>query len=150
MAGQAPFGQISETDFSILLEMLSSNMKGRAFLNEYRRRFQPEDTLGLLDSLQRIEGSMDSVRRQLQPEQIADELRHIAMTLDIAIEGAIADEEGNDTARRFALAGQARRELQTLAASLSPGGAERTVAPAGDNQANDRAGYRLRDPSPER
>ena len=46
---------------------------------------------------------MESVRDQLQPERIAGELQHIAMTLDIALEGAEADPEGDETARRFAL-----------------------------------------------
>jgi hypothetical protein len=40
------------------------------------------------------------------------------MTLDIAIEGAVIDPDGDETARRFALADRARRELATLAHSL--------------------------------
>ena len=160
MAGRANFGQISEAEFSSLLQALSSTSKGRSFLDEYRRRSQPEDTLGLLESLQRIETSVGAVRDQLQPERIADELRHIAMSLDIAIEGAEIDPEGDETARRFALADRARHELQTLAASLAGGAAELAVIGNGDgtpqeDAARDRAAraratYRLRDPSAER
>lgn len=153
MAGQATFGRISEREFSSLLQALSSTTKGRAFLNEYRRRFQPEETLSLLDSLQRIEETITAVRDQLQPERIADELRHVAMSLGIALEGASADPEGDDTARRFALAGRARHELETLAASLAgtpdlaiiaDGGGP---APDGTEAPRDGVNYKLRDPS---
>lgn len=155
MAGRADFGQISEREFNSLLQALSSTSKGRAFLNEYRQRSQPEDTLGLIDSLQRIEGTMGAVRDQLQPERIADELRNIAMTLDLAIEGAAVDPEGDDTARRFALADRARHELQTLAASLAGGAPELVVVGDGDGATQEPAGqgqtsYRLRDPAEER
>ncbi len=150
-------GSITETEYSGLLEALSSTSKGRAFLDEYRRRSQPQDTLTLLSSLQRIAATMDGVRDQLRPESIADELRHIAMSLDIAVEGAAADEEGDDKARRFALADRARRELQTLAASLAGGAPEITVVPVGDGAAHggDGAGpggtgYRLRDTASDR
>lgn len=170
MAGQAYFGQISESEFNSLLQALSSTSKGRAFLDEYRRRFQPEDTLGLLRSLQRIEATMVAVRDQLQPERIADELRHIAMSLDIAIEGVEADPEGDETARRFSLAGRARQELETLAAHLAGGshelsvvhpedagsddasgdGADRDDADAGDDESLSGLLYRLRDPAVDR
>jgi hypothetical protein len=146
MAGRANSGKISETEFSSLLQMLSSTAKGRAFLDEYRRRFQPEDTMGLLDSLQRIEGTMGAVRDQLQPERIAEELLHIAMSLDIALEGADADPEGDETARRFALASRARQELQTLAANLAGGGDEIALVHSADGAAAEKTGYRLRDP----
>ncbi len=118
MAGRKKFGPISEPDFDSLLQALSETTKGRAFLKEYRRRCQPTETLGLLDSLQRIESTMASVRDQLQPERIAAEIQHISMTLDIAIEGVEIDPEGDDTARRFALADRARHELATLAESV--------------------------------
>jgi len=119
MPGRKKFGRISEADFSSLLAAISATAKGRAFLDEYRRRGQPSETLGLLDSLKQIESTVDSVRDQLQPEQIARELQHIAMTLDIALDGAEADPEGEETARRFALAERAQRELTTLARSLA-------------------------------
>jgi hypothetical protein len=160
MAGRANFGQISETEFSNLLQTLSATPKGRSFLDEYRRRFQPEDTLGLLESLHRIEATMGTVRDQLRPERIAGELLHIAMSLDIAIDGADTDPEGDDTARRFALADRARRELQTLAASLAGSTLELSLAADGGNAAEngaapdaaapDGAVYRLRDPASER
>ena len=41
------------------------------------------------------------------------------MTLDIAIEGADINSDGDTTARRFALADRARRELATLAKTLA-------------------------------
>ncbi len=147
MAGRANFGTISESEFSDLLEMLSSTTKGRAFLDEYRRRFQPEDTVGLLDSMHRIEDSMDSVRDQLQPERIAEELLHIAMSLDFAIEGAEIDPEGDETARRFALADRARGELRTLATNLSGGPDEIALIHPTNSAAAEAAGYRLRDPA---
>jgi hypothetical protein len=163
MAGRANLGNISETEFSSLLQMLSSTAKGRGFLDEYRRRFQPEDTLGLLDSLQRIEGTMGAVRDQLQPERIAEELLHVAMSLDIAMEGADADPEGDETARRFALADRARHELRMLAANLAGGVPQLSVVHPEDAQAPDGLNggadgdatpgtprYRLRDPAPER
>lgn len=150
MAGQANLGHISEADFSSLLQALSSAPKGRAFLDEYRRRFQPEDTQGLMESLQRIETTSAAVHDQLRPERIAEELRHIAMSLDIAIEGAELDEEGDDTARRFALCARARRELQTLAASLAGGTPAPSVATVSDGVGQEGARYRLRDPAAER
>jgi RNA polymerase sigma-B factor len=76
MAGRKNFGRLSETDFSSLLQALSATTKGRSFLLEYRRRCQPAETLGLLDSLQRIETTIEGVRSQLQPELIAGEIRH--------------------------------------------------------------------------
>jgi hypothetical protein len=118
MSGRKGFGRISESDFSSLLQALSATTKGRSFLDEYRRRAQPEETLGLIDSLQRIETTMEGVRSQLKPELIADELRHVAMTLDLAVEGAEADAEGDETARRFALVKRARHELAMLAESV--------------------------------
>jgi len=56
------------------------------------------------------------VRYKVRPP--ADELRHVAMTLDLAVEGAGADAEGDETARRFALVARARRELAVLAESV--------------------------------
>lgn len=133
MAGRTSGGRISEADFSSLLDALTANPKGRAFLDELRRRSRPDDTLSLLESLHRIEATIGSVRDQLQPERIADELRHVAMTLEIAIEGAPADAAGDEHARRLALVERGRSELATLAASLSgaaePPLAERTVEP---------------------
>lgn len=148
MAGRANFGKISEGEFSDLLEILSSTSKGRSFLDEYRRRFQPEDTVGLLDSMHRIEESMGTVRDQLRPERIAEELLHIAMSLDFAIEGAEADPEGDETARRFALADRARQELRTLASNLAGGPDEiALVHPASSAAADGTGGYKLRDPA---
>ncbi len=118
MAGRKDFGRISEFDFSSLLQALSTTTKGRSFLLEYRRRGQPEETLELLNSLQRIETTIEGVRSQLQPELIAGEIQHVAMTLDIALEGAEIDPEGSETARRFALVERARRELAALSACL--------------------------------
>ena len=119
MADRKKFGPLSEPDFESLLQALSATTKGRSFLDEYRRRFQPAETFGLLQSLSQIEATFGSVRDQLQPERIAGELRHISMTLDIAIEGALADPEGDETARRFALCDRARRELAALSHSLA-------------------------------
>jgi hypothetical protein len=132
MAGRRKFGSISEADFSSLLATISATAKGRAFLDEYRKRCQPSETLGLITSLQQIESSVGSVFDQLRPKQIAGELQHISMTLDIAIDGAEIDPEGDETARRFALADRARRELATLASSLA---GEVAPASADDDQA---------------
>jgi hypothetical protein len=118
MVGRASFGQISETEFSNLLQALSASTKGRLFLDEYRRRSWPEESLALLDSLKRMESTIATVRDQLQPERIADELLRIAMTLEIALDGADADPEGTDSARRFALIDRTRLELASLARSL--------------------------------
>ena len=157
MTGRASLRQISEAEFSRLLEMLSSTAKGRQFLDEYRRRLQPQETLGLLDSLHRIESTMGSVRDQLQPQRIAEELRHIAMSLDIAAEGAVIDPEGSADARRFALVDHARRELQTLAENLGSDAADPAAARPATRPTDvpvdaprDGIGYRLRDPAPER
>ncbi len=119
MGGREKSGRISERDFSSLLTAISATSKGRAFLDEYRRRAQPEGTLDLLNSLRRIESSLGSVRDQLQPERIAGELENIRMTLDIAVDGAASDPEGDETARRFALVERARRELAALALGLA-------------------------------
>ena len=132
MASQTKFAQIAEADFASLLQALSATPKGRAFLAEYRRRGRPEETLGLLEALQRIETAVASVRDQLQPERIADELRRIAMTLDIAVDGANADPEGDETARRMALVGRAVSELSALAASLASEVAPTPVEDDGD------------------
>jgi hypothetical protein len=118
MAGRKKLG-ISESDFSSLLAAVSATAKGRAFLDEYRRRAQPAETLSLLDSLERIESSIGSVRDQLQPERIASELQHVSMTLDIAIDGAESNLQGDETARRFALVDRARRDLAALAHGLA-------------------------------
>jgi hypothetical protein len=112
---------ISEADFSSLLAAISATAKGRAFLDEYRRRYQPYETLSLIDSLKQIESTVDTMRDELKPHRIAGELQNIAMTLDIALDGVEADPEGGESARRFALAGRARQELQTLARSLADG-----------------------------
>ncbi len=132
MAGRTSFGQISEPDFQNLLQALSATAKGRSFLAEYRRRCGPAETFELLDSLHRIERSIASVRDQLRPERIADELRRVAMTLEIATDGTAADADGDETARRMALVGHARAELSTLAAGLAGG-----FAPAPQDQGMD-------------
>jgi hypothetical protein len=144
MAGQAGIGHIGEAEFDRLLEVLSSTSKGRAFLDEYRRRFRPDETLGLLHTMKRIESTVGTVRDQLQPERLADELRSIAMFLDMATEGMEIDPEGDESERRFALAAKARKELLTLAASLA-GAAEPAVVAANDGSAEEPTGYRLRD-----
>ena len=119
MAGSPNSGQISEAEFSSLLGALSGTAKGRGFLAEYRRRACPDDTVSLLDSLERIEATIGSVRDQLQPERIADELRRIGMTLEIAVEGASADTGADEYVRRLALVERGRAELATLASSLA-------------------------------
>jgi len=119
MAGRTSFGQISETEFSNLLKALSATTKGRSFLAEYRRRSRPEETFSLLEALSRIEATIGSVRDQLQPVRIADELQHIAVTLEIATNGLQADAEGSEAERRLALIERARCELAALAASLA-------------------------------
>lgn len=121
MAGRASFEQITETDFSSLFQALSASPKGRLFLDEYRRRNRPEEALQLLDSMKRIEKTIAGMRDQVQPERLADELLNIAMMLEIALDGAPADPEGDDTARRFALIGRARLDLASLAGSLTGG-----------------------------
>ena len=153
MADYTPLGQISESDFSVLLKALSSTSKGRAFLNHYRESFRPEETANLLGSLRGIEKTVEDARDQLKPKRIAEELQHIAMSLDLAIDGMDADPAGDETARRFALADQARRELQTLAATLTDGTSDVTpgARPAQlDGAVSKSASYTLRDPAPER
>ena len=132
MAGRANRGQISESDFSSLLAALSATAKGRAFLAEYQRRARPDDTVLLLGSLQRIEATIGSVRDQLQPERIADELRRVAMTLEIAIEGALSDTAGDENARRIALVERVRSELMSLAESLAGGTIPQVAGPDPD------------------
>lgn len=119
MPGRKKLDPISEPDFEDLLRALSGTTKGRSFLDEYRRRCQPSETLGLLDSLSKIKSTIGTVREQLGPDRIANELQHISMTLDIAIDGAQVDPQGSETARRFALVERARRDLVTLARSLT-------------------------------
>jgi hypothetical protein len=134
MPGRKKIGPISEPDFDNLLQALTATTKGRMFLEEYRRRCQPAETLGLLNSLARIEASISAAKEQLQPERIAQELRHISMTLEIALDGAEANSSGDTTARRFALADRARRELVTLAKSLAG-----EVVPTADGHTRDPA-----------
>jgi len=122
MAGRANFGQISETEFSSLLQALSASSKGRLFLEEYRRRGRPEDARALLDSLKRIEATIATARDQLKPERIAEELQRVAMTLELALDGVSACPDGNEAERRFAVIDQARLDLTALAASLGGGG----------------------------
>jgi hypothetical protein len=119
MAGRVSLGQISESEYSNLLQALSATTKGRSFLTEYSRRGRPHDTLGLLETLRRIETTIATVRDQLQPERIAEELKRIGMTLEIAIDSASVDPEGDETARRFSLVARARRELASLAQGLA-------------------------------
>ena len=135
MDGETPSAQIGEGEYSGLLQLLSATRKGRAFLDEVRRRAQPEEIQTLRRSLQLIQQAIHGLRDQLQPARVADELRHIAMTLEIATEGVVADPEGTETARRMALVNSARSELSALAATLAgeiapvPSGLE--AAPAG-------------------
>lgn len=134
MTGRNKRGPLSEPDFSNLLKALSSTNKGRSFLDEYLRRSLPAETLRLIDSLSVIQTTLGTVQDQLQPERIADELRHISMTLDIAIEGVKIDDEGDETARRFALVDRARQELATLSHTLR-GEAEASASPERTHQA---------------
>ena len=119
MPGRNKLERISELEFDDLLKALSGTTKGRSFLEEYRRRCQPSETLGLLNSLSKIETTMGEARSELRPDRIANELQHISMTLDIAIDGAQVDPQGSETARRFALVERARRDLVTLGRSLA-------------------------------
>ena len=119
MAGRASIGQIDETDFSSLLQAISASPKGRLFLDEYRRRNRSEESAQLLDSMKRIETAIAGVRDQFQAQRLAEDLLNIAMTLDIALDGAAADPEGDDSARRFALIGRARLDLASLARGLA-------------------------------
>jgi hypothetical protein len=121
MAGRTSFEQITEADFSSLLEALSASEKGRRFLDEYRHRNRSEEALRLFDSLKRIETTIAGIRGQLPPGWLTAELLDVAMTLEIALDGAAADPEGDDAARRFALVSRARVELASLAGSLGDG-----------------------------
>ena len=120
MAGRTSVGHITEAEYQAILQALSANPKGRSFLREYARRAAVSEAAGLLEALQRIEASIGSVRDQLQPERMADELRRVAMTLEIALEGADCDPNGAEPARRMALVGRCRHELAILAAGLAP------------------------------
>jgi hypothetical protein len=135
MDDETPFAQIGEGEYSRLLQSLSATMKGRAFLAEVRRRSRPEEIQTLRRSLQLIQQAIHGLRDQLQPARVADELRHIAMTLEIATEGVVADPEGTETARRIALVNSARSELSALAATfageIAPVPGELEPAPAG-------------------
>ena len=119
MPGRKKLEPISEPEFDDLLTALSGTTKGRSFLEEYRRRCQPSETLGLLNSLAKIELTIGAACHELGPDHIANELQHISMALDIAIDGAQVDPQGSETARRFALVERARRDLVTLARSLA-------------------------------
>jgi hypothetical protein len=119
MAGRASIGSISEAEYASLLGALSATTKGRFFLAEYSRRSRPDEMGGLLEALHRIEANIATVRDQLQPERLADELTRVAMTLEIAAEGAEADPDGDEAARRMALVLHARRELEMLAGGLA-------------------------------
>lgn len=121
MSGQTSIGSISEAEFGRLLQALSATVKGRRFLAEYRRRSRPEETFALIDALQRIESTIAGMRDHLQPASIADELRRVAMTLEIATDGVSADPEGDATARRMALVVRAQEELAMLAGGLCGG-----------------------------
>lgn len=120
MVGRASPGHISESEYSSLLHALSASTKGRSFLSEYSSRLRPEEDRTLLDSLLRIESTIAALRAELLPDRLADELLRICMTLEIATDGAAADSEGDESARRFALIQQARTDLLSLARSLSP------------------------------
>jgi len=128
MVGRAFLGHIGESDFQKILQALSATAKGRSFLAEYGRRCRPEETFALLGALDRIDRSMASVRDQLQPERIADELRRIAMTLEIATESVDAPPDGDALARRMALVAHARTELAAFAAALAGAGETRGTA----------------------
>jgi hypothetical protein len=117
--GETQFAQIGEGEFSRLLHLLSATKKGRAFLAEVRRRSRPQEIQTLRRSLQLIQQAIHGLRDQLQPARVADELRHIVMTLEIATEGMVADPEGTETARRIALVNRVRSELSVLAATLA-------------------------------
>src|SRR5688572_13696873 len=119
MTSRASFGQISDSEYSNLLDALSASAKGRSFLNEYRRRARPEETGQLLEALYRIDTTIAAIRDQLQPERIADELRRVAITLEIATEGAPSDPDGDERARRMALIDSVRREITVLADGLA-------------------------------
>jgi len=138
MGGETSFAQIGEAEYSHLLQTLSATRKGRAFLAEVRRRSRPEEIQTLRRSLQLIQQAINGLRDQLQPARVADELRHIAMTLEIATEGMVADPEGTETARRVALVNRARWELSALAATfageIAPVQSELEPAPAGQPQ----------------
>jgi hypothetical protein len=123
MPGQASFGDITEAEFSNLLRALSANTKGRAFLAEYRRRGQPDETADLMTALSRMDSAISQARRQLAPERIAEELRRMAMTLELASHGADADPYGDEAARRMALVKRVHDELAALATGLSGGSA---------------------------
>jgi hypothetical protein len=135
MGGETPFAQIGEDEYSRLLQTLSATRKGRAFLAEVRRRSRPEEIQALRRSLQLIQQAMNGLRDQLQPARVADELHHIAMTLEIATEGMVGDPEGTETARRIALVNRARSELSALAGTfageIAPVPSEFEPAPAG-------------------
>jgi hypothetical protein len=118
MASRTNFGHISEPEFAGLMQALSATAKGRSFLAEYRRRSKPDETLDLLGSLRRIEAAITSVRDQLQPQRIAEELLRVGMTLEIAAEDYDSELDKDGVARRFALVERARRELLSLAEGL--------------------------------
>ena len=119
MVGRASPGHISDSEYASLLHALSASTKGRSFLSEYSSRLRPEENQTLLDSLLRIESTIAALRAELLPDRLGDELLRISMTLEIATDGAAADPEGDEPARRFALVEQARGDLLSLVKGLS-------------------------------
>jgi len=81
MASATQSGVLNEREYEALVKALSSTAKGRAFLAEHVERARPDETLKLLGAVQQIESSLSSLREQLVPDRIADEIARIAAEL---------------------------------------------------------------------
>lgn len=87
---------ISDSEFEALRITISANPKGRAFLKEYVRRGQPDDTRRLLGAVRRFENSLPSLRQGAERaiiEQEAASLRAVADDMCTIIDRMSSDDE---------------------------------------------------------
>lgn len=96
MIAEASEKTITDSEFDALRITISANPKGRAFLEEYVRRGQPDETRRLLGAVRRFENSIPSLRQGADRNIIAREaaaLRAIADDMCTIIDRMSSDDE---------------------------------------------------------
>lgn len=96
MIAEASEKTISDSEFEALRITISANPKGRAFLEEYVRRGQPDETRRLLGAVRRFENSIPSLRQGADRNIIAREataLRSIADDMCTIIDRMSSEDE---------------------------------------------------------
>jgi len=118
--------EISEADYAALFDALASTHKGRAFLREFVERARPQQMRSIGEAIDRIEAHVASVRDELLPDALIDDLGRLDERLAEA-QRALGQGDGEAAGRALE---RARAEIAVVTAAFETFPEERGEEPS--------------------